>query len=107
MTMAAHDRGYEPKKSQLFIGFKYVEHRKLHFYVQNMYFAAEFAAPWTVLLGGGRTTPSIPLRVDLLINCKYGSNRVVIPEAQLMIHVKMFALLLFRKIVTKVIAYAC
>jgi hypothetical protein len=59
-----------------------------------------------VLLGGGHTTPTTPLRVDLLINCKYGSNHVI-PEAQVVMHLQMSALLLFWKVVTKVIAYAC
>ena len=54
--MAARDRDHNLKKSQ-FIEFKFVEHRKLHFYVQNIYFAAVFAAPWSVLIGGGRNTP--------------------------------------------------
>jgi hypothetical protein len=70
-----------------------------------MYFAAELVSPWTVLLGGGRTTPTT-LRVDLLISCQCGSNRVVILEAQPMMHLQMSAFLLFWKIVTKVIAYA-
>jgi len=95
------------KKSQLYIEFKFVERRKLHFYVQNVYFAAEFAALCSVLLGGGHTTPTTPLRVDLLINCKYGSNHVVIPEAHLVMHLQMSALFLFWKVVTKVIASAC
>jgi len=95
------------KKSQLFIEFKFVGHRKLHFYVRNIHFTAEFAAPWSVLLGGCRTTPTTPLLVDLLISCKYGSNHIVIPEAQLVMHLQMSALLLFWKGVTKVIAYAC
>jgi len=55
-----------------------------------------------VLLGGGLTTPTTHP-----ITCKYGSNHVAIPEAQLVMHLQMGALLLFWKVVTKVIDYAC
>jgi hypothetical protein len=107
MTMAACDRDHDLKKSQLSVEFKFVGHRELHFYVQNIHFVAEFAAAWSVLLGGGRTTPTTPLRVDLLISCKHGSNHIVIPKAQLVMRLQMSALLLFWKGVTKVTAYAC
>ena len=51
MTMAARDRDFELQKSKLFIEFKFVEHRKLRFYIQNIYFAAEIAASWTAARG--------------------------------------------------------